>query len=141
MNFAAPSDLIKEVELFFKKNISKVQDGYIYFAENDYTRSADRTKFMLDLLDEATSTRNLQVKLLPIIKSNNIIGGELLLRLKDDSKNVLVNTNELINVAIKNNRIGIITDIIIPMRKHFITPTHLVWVVPGMIGRQIIACR
>lgn len=113
MNFAAPSDLIKEVELFFKKNISKVQDGYIYFAENDYTRSADRTKFMLDLLDEATSTRNLQVKLLPIIKSNNIIGAELLLRLKDDSKNVLVNTNELINVAIKNNRIGIITDILI----------------------------
>ena len=37
--------------------------------------------------------------------------------------------------------IGIITDIIIPMRKHFITPTHLVWVVPGMIGRQIIVCR
>ena len=96
---------------------------------------------MLDLLDEATSTRNLQVKLLPIIKSNNIIGAELLLRLKDDSKNVLVNTNELINVAIKNNRIGIITDIIIPMQKHFITPTHLVWVVPGMIGRQIIVCR
>lgn len=37
--------------------------------------------------------------------------------------------------------IGIITDIIIPMQKHFITPTHLVWVVPGMIGRQIIVCR
>lgn len=36
---------------------------------------------------------------------------------------------------------GIITDIIIPMQKHFITPTHLVWVVPGMIGRQIIVCR
>ena len=96
-----------------EKNISKVQDGYIYFAENDYTRSADRTKFMLDLLDEATSTRDLKVQLLPFVRNKKLTGAELLLRLRDDSKNALINTYDLIKVAIKNNRIGIITNILI----------------------------
>ena len=113
MNFASSYDLIKEIELFLKNDIAKVKDGYIYFAENDYTRSANNTEFMLQLLDEATSTRDLKVQLLPFVRNKKLTGAELLLRLRDDSKNALINTYDLIKVAIKNNRIGIITNILI----------------------------
>lgn len=113
MNFSSPYDLIKEIELFLKNDITKVKDGSIYFADNNYTRSANKTEFMLQVIDEATSTRDLKVQLLPFVRDKKLTGAELLLRLRDDSKNALINTYDLIKVAIKNNRIGIITNILI----------------------------
>ncbi|MGM9873296.1 MAG: EAL domain-containing protein [Bacilli bacterium] len=109
------SDFIRRIENYLYQDINNLNIGEVIFLDTNYIRKSYRDDFILDVLDTAISSHSLEVKLFPSFDSKNlsILSAELLLRIKDEYSNVILNTLELINVAKKHNRIYLITDFLI----------------------------
>ena len=87
----------------------------LHFEENDYIRPASRDGFILETIDNAVKNNTFIMRMQPVVKADNktINGAEILIRLNDENRNLLFNTFEMIKVAGNNNKIGIISDILI----------------------------
>ena len=87
----------------------------LHFEENDYIRPASRDGFILETIDNAVKNNTFIMRMQPVVKADNrtISGAEILIRLNDENRNLLFNTFEMIKVAGNNNKIGIISDILI----------------------------
>ena len=87
----------------------------LHFEENDYMRPASRNAFILQTIDNAVAENTFIMRMQPMVKTSDkhIEGAEILIRLKDDNRNLMFNTFEMIKVAGDNNKIGVISDILI----------------------------
>ena len=108
----APS-FVKHTEVFYSSGTYKTDKNFIYLDESTYSRSADKNAFMLSVIEEKFSAKkDFQVLLQPVVegKERKIVSAELLLRLRDDYRKSYFNTTELIQIAAKNGKIGLISD-------------------------------
>ena len=108
-------DFLKHVETFYLSKKYKTGMDFIYFDENGYSRPANKNDFMLSIIDTKFSNKEFQVNLQPIVRTSDkrIIGAELLLRLTDDYRKIVFNTDELIKTAANNGKIGLISNSLI----------------------------
>ena len=87
----------------------------LLFEENDYIRPASRKEFILNTIENAVKNNTFIMRMQPVVAASNkhMQGAEILIRLNDDNRNLLFNTFEMIRVAGENNKIAIISDILI----------------------------
>ena len=85
---------------------------YIYFPDGEYSRSASRNQFMLAVIDEQFGANTFKAVLQPMVRAANgaIYGAELFIRISDEYRGSLFNTDELIRVAAKNGKIPLISN-------------------------------
>lgn len=108
-------DFLKHAEAFYFSGRYQSNQNLIYLDENGYTRPANKNEFMLSIIDQKFRNREFEVNLQPILNTSDkkITGAELLIRLSDDYRKIVFNTDELIKTAAKNNKISLITDALI----------------------------
>lgn len=104
-------DFLRHCENYYLRGKYETKKNFIYFDENGYSRSASKNDFMLSVIDDKFSNKDFTVSLQPILNSENqkIVSAELLLRLADEYRKITFNTDELIKVAAKNGKIGLIS--------------------------------
>ena len=109
--FPNAASLIKQTDVFSTRGRYEVNKDYIYFDENDYSRSANREEYILSIIKKAFGDKTYGINLQPMVNAadKQIYGAELLLRISDDYRNVNMRTDEVVNVAAKHNQIGIIS--------------------------------
>ena len=109
--FPNAASLIKQADVFSTRGRYEVNKDYIYFDENDYSRSANREEYILSIIKKAFGDKTYGINLQPMVNAadKQIYGAELLLRISDDYRNVNMRTDEVVNVAAKHNQIGIIS--------------------------------
>ena len=109
--FPNAASLIKQADVFSTRGRYEVNKDYIYFDENDYSRSANRDEYILSIIKKAFGDKTYGINLQPMVNAadKQIYGAELLLRISDDYRNVNMRTDEVVNVAAKHNQIGIIS--------------------------------
>ena len=102
---------LKQAEIFASRGKYDVNKDFIYFDESTYSRSANREEFLLSIIKKAFGEKTFNVNLQPMVntKDKTIYGAELLLRITDEYRNTIFRADELVNVAAKNNQIGIIS--------------------------------
>ena len=108
-------DFLKHAEALYFSGKYKAGLNYIYLDENGYSRPSNKNEFMLSIIDQKFTNREFEVNLQPILNASDkrITGAELLIRLSDDYRKITFNTDELIKIAAKNNKIGLITNALI----------------------------
>ena len=113
--YATHKDFLKHVENFYFSKKYKSNEDSMYFDENGYSRSANKNDFMVSVIDSKFKNKKFQVNLQPILRTSDkrIVGAELLLRLTDDYRKIVFNTDQLIKAAADNGRIGLISDSLI----------------------------
>lgn len=86
--------------------------SFIYFDENGYSRSANKTEFMLSVINEKFAKHDFTVNMQPLLytRTRHMFGAELLIRVSDDLRKIVFNTDALIKTAAANGKIGIITE-------------------------------
>lgn len=109
--FPNATSLIKQADVFSTRSHYEVNKDYIYFDENDYTRSANREEYILSIIKKSFGEKTYDINLQPMVSSadKQIYGAELLLRISDDYRNIAMRTDEVVNIAAKHNQIGIIS--------------------------------
>jgi len=92
-----------------------LNNDMIFMPEIKYIRSANHKAFILDVLENSINKNTFSVKLQPVVNKNdrNISSAELLLRVSDSFMGSEMNTFEIIQEATKNNKISLITDVLI----------------------------
>lgn len=103
------------MEKIFPAYAKDPEPDLLHFPETNHTRRASKTGYLLSVIDEAFSSKTFQIKLQPVVNNINwrMVGAELLLRLRDEYRDLTLNTNEIIKVAEQNNRISMISDALI----------------------------
>lgn len=78
-------------------------------------RPASRNKYILELIDEAFKRNSFDFEILPFVNKNDksIIGGEILLRLKDEIRNSNFNAFEFIKIISENNMMNALSNLLI----------------------------
>jgi EAL domain-containing protein (putative c-di-GMP-specific phosphodiesterase class I) len=105
LDYATVYDFFRNAEIDLKSE-PKNYNHQLILSDSNIRRDASRNEYILSLLNEAFVKRNFDTRILPIIvkKSTSLYGGEILLRLKDELRNVFFNASEFINVAIANQK-------------------------------------
>ena len=102
--------LLKQAEQFANRGKYETGKNFIYFDDSSYQRSASKDEFMLSVIESSFGNKTFGVLLQPMVdKNKRIIGGELLLRITDEYRNMVFRTDELVNVAAKHDQIGVIS--------------------------------
>ena len=109
--FPNATSLIKQADVFSTRGRYEINKDYIYFDENDYSRSANREEYILSIIKKSFGEKTYDINLQPMVSSadKQIYGAELLLRISDDYRNIAMRTDEVVNIAAKHNQIGIIS--------------------------------
>lgn len=109
--FPNAASLIKQADVFSTRGRYEINKDYIYFDENDYTRSANREEYVLSIIKKSFGEKTYDINLQPMVSSadKQIYGAELLLRISDDYRNIAMRTDEVVNIAAKHDQIGIIS--------------------------------
>jgi len=109
--FPNATAFLKQAEVFLNKGKYELNKDFIYFDESNYSRSANKDVFMLSVIDSAFGNKTFGVNLQPMVsaKDKRIIGAELLLRIVDEYRNTTFRADELVNVAAKHDKIGVIS--------------------------------
>lgn len=109
--FPNATSFLKQAENFASHGKYELNKDFIYFDESSYSRSADKDLFMLSVIEKAFGDKTFNVNLQPMVSADDktIFGAELLLRITDEYRNTVFRTDELVNVAAKHNKIGIIS--------------------------------
>lgn len=113
--YPSHKDFLKHVEAFYLSGRYESGKNYIFLDENGYSRPASKRDFMLSIIDSKFKGGDFEVNLQPILraKDRRITGAELLIRLQDDYRKIVFNTDELIRTAAENGKIGLISDSLI----------------------------
>ncbi|MBR0294302.1 MAG: EAL domain-containing protein [Bacilli bacterium] len=108
-------DFLKYVYRYYINRTYEINKNFIFFPDGDYSRSASRNEFMLAVIDEQFGANTFQVVLQPIVRASNgaIYGAELFIRLSDEYRAQVFNTEELVRVAAKNGKISLISNALI----------------------------
>ena len=103
--------VLKQAEQFANRGKYEINKDFIYFDDSAYSRSANKEAFMLAVIESSFTNKTFNVMYQPMCdaKSKRIYGAELLLRITDGFTNIPLRPDELVNVAAKNNKIGIIS--------------------------------
>lgn len=102
-------------QLLAKRDLKKLPSDTIYVEENDFYRPASRTKYILNIIDDAVLNNKFIIRAQPIVSggTKHIDGCELLIRLSDTYRDSMLNTDELIKIAAKNEKLNLISDLLI----------------------------
>jgi EAL domain-containing protein (putative c-di-GMP-specific phosphodiesterase class I) len=105
------SDFLRHCEDYYFSKKYETGKDFIYFDENNYSRPASSSKFMLSVIDDKFKNKDFTVNLQPLVDAQNrkIFGAELLLRLSDEYRKITFNTDKLIQTAAKNGKISLIS--------------------------------
>ena len=109
--YPSHADFLRHCEdFYFSKKYESGKD-YIYFDESDYSRPASANAFMLSVIDDKFQNKDFTVNLQPLVETSTkkIMGAELLLRLADEYRKIIFDTDKLIKVAAKNGKINLIS--------------------------------
>lgn len=107
-------DLIRHLETVGNKYDTKGETDTMYIEENDFLRPASKEGYILSIINQATISKNFIIKAQPVVlQDKSIFGAEILIRLSDEYSNSLLNTDELISVAAKNDKLNYISDMLI----------------------------
>lgn len=103
--------VMKQAEQFLNRGKYELNKNFIYFDDSPYQRSACKEEFMLSVIEKSFGNKTFSVNLQPMVnaKTQRIFGAELLLRISDDVRNVVLRTDKLIKVAADHDKIGIIS--------------------------------
>lgn len=113
--YPSHKDFLKHVEAVYFSGRYQFGKNYIFLDENGYSRPASKRDFMLSIIDSKFKGGDFEVNLQPILraKDRRITSAELLIRLQDDYRKIVFNTDELIKTAAENGKIGLISDSLI----------------------------
>ena len=117
--------VLKQADQFANRGKYEINKDFIYFDDSNYARSANREEFLLAVIESSFAKKTFNVMFQPMCdaKSKRIIGAELLLRITDGFTNIAIRPDELVNVAAKYDKIGVISnallDIISDMWKQY----------------------
>ena len=111
-SFPTASDFLRQAEIFATRGKYEINKNFIYFDESSYNRSADKNEFMLAVIESTFNNKTFSVNLQPMVdaRTKRIFGAELLLRITDEYRNMVFRTDQLVNVAAKHDKIGIISN-------------------------------
>jgi EAL domain-containing protein (putative c-di-GMP-specific phosphodiesterase class I) len=114
LDYATVYDFFRSAEIDLKSE-PKNYNHQLILSDSNIRRSASRNEYILSLLNDAFVKRNFDTRILPIITkdSTSLYGGEVLLRLKDELRNVFFNAGEFINVAIANQKMNEFSNLLI----------------------------
>ena len=103
--------VLKQAEQFANRGKYELNRNYIYFDDSSYSRSASKNVYMLSVIESAFGNKTFQVMLQPMVeaRTKRIYGAELLLRITDEYRNMVLRADELANVAAEYNKIGLIS--------------------------------
>ena len=109
--FPNANALLKQAEVFSSHGKFQTNKDFIYFDESSYSRSANKEEFLLTVIDKAFGDKTFGVNLQPMVNAKNktIFGAELLLRITDEYRNTVFRPDELVNIAAKHEKIGVIS--------------------------------
>ncbi|HHT66950.1 MAG TPA: EAL domain-containing protein [Erysipelotrichaceae bacterium] len=109
--YTSAVNLIRQALQYATKGKYELNKSYIYVDEGAYSRSANKNEYLLDILESSFGNKTFNVNLQPVVnaKDKTIFGAELLLRVSDSYRNVTIRTDELVNIAAMNNKVGIIS--------------------------------
>ena len=107
-------DFLRNIEKDYSKQEKDMNNNLIFRDEN-IIRTQNRESYILSLLNDSFNKRSFDIRILPLIKkkSGSLFGGEILLRLEDSLTNIFIDAYEFIDVAIKNNKMNLFTNLII----------------------------
>ena len=113
--YASAEDFLKYALRYFNACEYVINKDIITLPDSDYVRSASRNEFMLAVIDEQFGNKTFSVALQPMVRLNDhtIYGAELLIRLSDNYRGSIFNTDELIKVAGQNGKISLISNALI----------------------------
>lgn len=113
--YADAESFLKYVMRHYLAKGYETNKDFIYFPDGDYSRSASRNEFMLAVIDEQFGANTFKVVLQPMVRAGNgaIFGAELFIRLSDEYRGQVFNTEELVRVAAKNGKISLISNALI----------------------------
>ncbi len=104
-------DFLRHCDNFYFSKKYESGKNFIYFDESDYSRPANADDFMLSVIDDKFQNKDFTVNLQPLLETSTkkIFGAELLLRLSDEYRKIVFNTDRLIKVAAKYGKINLIS--------------------------------
>ena len=104
-------DFLRHADNYYSSGKYELNKNFIYFDESNYARSANKNEFMLSVIDDKFTNKDFTVNLQPLVRTSTgkIFGAELLLRLSDDYRKIVFNTDQLIKVAAANGKISLIS--------------------------------
>lgn len=88
------------------------QEDYLYFADDNFKRSASREVYMLENINESFKENKFKIQYQPVIRNKDrlIHSMELLLRVNDAKTNEPLDIQEVINVAFNHNHTEMISN-------------------------------
>lgn len=109
--YSSHTDFLRHADRFYQSDRYPMNKDFICFDDSSYMRSANKTEFMLSVIEDKFANKNFNVNLQPIIYTANrkIYAAELLLRLTDEYRNIVFNADELIKTAAKHGKISLIS--------------------------------
>ena len=110
--YAYAQDYLKHVSDFYHQPHEANMD-FIYFADFDIARSANKRDFIVSVVENEFSGDNFSsMNLQPIVRVNdrNIVGAEILLRINDSHRNIFFNAAEISQIAAQENLTHLITE-------------------------------
>ncbi len=108
--FASSDDFLRNVDRSYR-TAKNLKPDYLLFADSGFLRPASRTEYMLQVIDAQFGDESFQVMYQPIVeaKTKRVSGAELLLRVADDTRNIVFNADELVRIAAAHDKIGLIS--------------------------------
>jgi len=108
-------EYVRYVTALPKSYLKEANKDLIILPETKYIRSASHKVFVNDILDNSLDKNTFSVKLQPMVRKSDrhIESTEMLLRVSESYLGNEMNTMEIINAAAENNKISLITNILI----------------------------
>lgn len=114
LTYVSSVDFFRHVEEEMNKEKQR-DDNLLIFKEDNIIRPISREAYILQLLEDSFNKHSFDIRILPMVKkdSKQLFGGEILLRLKDSLTGMYIDAYEFIDVAIKNCKMHLFTNLII----------------------------
>lgn len=114
LTYPTAYDFFRNVELSINNEPRRI-DNLLILKDENITRPMNKEAYILDLLNTSFNKHSFDIRILPIIKkeTKSLYGGEVLLRLKDTLTGDFFSAYEFIDVAIKNDKMHLFTNLII----------------------------
>lgn len=113
-NYASFNDFSRHIEQAMN-SVKPNTNNDLIIEGKELIRPASRNKYILELIDEAFKRNSFDFEILPFVNKNDksIIGGEILLRLKDEIRNSNFNAFEFIKIISENNMMNALSNLLI----------------------------
>ena len=114
--YASSEDFLRHCDDFLFRGKYETNKDFIYFADDNISRSASKRAFMLAVIEQEFSSGSFSsVNLQPIVraKDKRIFGAEILLRINNVYANAVFNAEEISRVAEQEGKTSIVTESLI----------------------------